>query len=511
MDPIVDALPCGFLSFTDDGNVVAANHALLEILGYDRSALLGRHVERLMPAGTRIFYQTHLFPLLKLHGHVEEIYLALRTRTGHDVPMLVNAARTLRDGIAVNDAVLLSMRQRDEYEDRILDARRIAEEATRAKDEFLAVVSHELRTPLTAVLGWARLLKSGRLDAETTRRAVDAIERNAEAQATLIGDILDFGRIISGKLRLDVAPLQPVLVVDAALDVVKPGADAKGIRIATALDAAAGPVSGDASRLQQVLWNLLSNAVKFTPRGGRVHVTLSRSNSSVQIVVSDTGEGIDPGFLPYVFERFRQADHSPGREHGGLGLGLAITRHIVELHGGTIRAQSAGPGRGASFTVCLPVLLAHDAPLAEPAPSRRVAQPERASPRLAGLHVLVVEDERDARELLATIVADAGGRATVVASAADALQAIGRERPDLVLSDIEMPGEDGYALMQAIRALPPREGGGLPAIALTAQAKSADRLKALSAGFQVHLSKPVDPDELVVAIANLARTAVLAR
>ncbi|HKQ51815.1 MAG TPA: ATP-binding protein [Pyrinomonadaceae bacterium] len=509
MDNLLNRAPCGFLSFTDDGYVAEVNATLLELLGYEEDELVGRHVESLLPIASRIFYQTHLFPLLKLHDRVDEVYLSLRAKGGVEIPVLVNAARRERDGRLVNDCVLMQMRQRDKYEDEILQAKRAAEEAARAKDEFLAVVSHELRTPLTAILGWARMLQTGTLDEKMAARALDAIERNAESQNQLIGDLLDFSRIISGRMRLDVGRVELAEVVAAAIDVVSPAAEAKGIRLQTTLDPNAGPVSGDRERLQQVMWNLLSNAVKFTPKGGRVQVRLARVNSSVEITVSDTGQGISPEFLPYVFDRFRQADQTTTRRQAGLGLGMAITKHLLELHGGTIRAESLGEGQGSTFVVKLPVMIVHRAEAAaEAAAGQRHAHEDRTQTaelaRLDGVRVLVVDDERDARELLTTILAQSGALVTSAASAADALEQLPLAKPDLLVSDIEMADEDGYSLIRRVRALEEKNRGPrIPAIALTAHARSTDRLRALSEGFQMHMPKPVEPAELVLAIANL--------
>ena len=508
MDDLLNRAPCGFLSFTDDGYVVQANATLMELLGYEEADLLGRHVESLLPVASRIFYQTHLFPLLKLHDRVEEVYFTLRASSGTEIPVLVNAARRERDGRIVNECVLVHMRQRNQYEDEILQAKRAAEEAARAKDEFMAVVSHELRTPLTAILGWARMLQAGTLDARMAARAIDAIERNAESQNQLIGDLLDFSRIISGRMRLDVGPVELAAVIEAAIDVVSPAADAKGIRLQTTLDPNAGPVSGDRERLQQVMWNLLSNAVKFTPKGGRVQVRLARVNSSVEITVSDTGQGISAEFLPYVFDRFRQADQTTTRRQAGLGLGMAITKHMVELHGGTIRAESPGEGQGSTFVVKLPVMIVHRAEqrLAEDAAGRRQAREEYPAElaRLDGVRVLVVDDERDARELLTAILTQSGASVTAAAGASEALKQLPLAQPDLLLSDIEMADEDGYSLIRRVRALEEKNRGPrIPAIALTAHARSSDRLRALSEGFQMHMPKPVEPAELVLAIANL--------
>ena len=423
--------------------------------------------------------------------------------------MLVNALRRRREGVFVNDCVLMHMRQRNQYEDEILLAKRAAEEATRAKDEFMAVVSHELRTPLTAILGWARMLRTGRLDERMAARALDVIERNAESQNQLIGDLLDFSRIISGKIRLDVGRVELASVIEAAIDVVSPAADAKGIRLQAILDPKAGPVSGDAERLQQVMWNLLSNAVKFTPKGGRVQVRLARVNSSVEVAVSDTGCGISAEFLPYVFERFRQADQTTTRRQAGLGLGMAITKHLVELHGGTIRAVSPGEGQGATFTLRLPVMIVHNAEhFAGTAPDRRHAEGAGHTQaaelaRLDGLHVLVVDDELDARELLTAILTQSGAEVTTAAGVADAIGKLLQEQPDLLVSDIEMADEDGYSLIRKVRASEQGRGRRIPAIALTAHARPSDRLRALTEGYQIHMPKPVEPAELVLAIANL--------
>ena len=337
------------------------NATLLEMLRYELCEVQGRHIEYVLPVAARIFYQTHFFPLLKLHGKVEEIYFSLRAKDGTEVPVLANASRYERGGVFVNDCILMRIQQRSKYEDQILQAKKLAEEAMRSKDEFLAVVSHELRTPLSAILGWVRMLKTGNLDETTVARALDTIERNAKSQSQLIEDLLDFSRTLSGHVRLEMGRVEPAAVAEAAINVVRPAADAKSIRLEAIVDPRACPISGDAERLQQVLWNLLSNAIKFTPQGGRVQVRVARVESNVEIAVSDTGQGISPDFLPYVFERFRQADNTITRRHAGLGLGLSICKNLVELHGGTICAVSPGEGQGASFIIRVPVLSVHDA------------------------------------------------------------------------------------------------------------------------------------------------------
>ncbi|HZH32905.1 MAG TPA: PAS domain S-box protein [Pyrinomonadaceae bacterium] len=392
---------------------------------------------------------------------------------------------------------------------------REAQEVNRLKDEFLATLSHELRTPLTAVLGWTRLLGTGQLDEATHRRALETIERNAQSQVQLIDDILDVSRIIRGKLRLNVRPAELAPVIEAAVDSVRPAAEAKGIRLQVVLDPRAGPVSGDPDRLQQVVWNLLSNAIKFTPKDGRVQVLLTRVNSHLEFTVTDTGQGIERKFLPYVFDRFRQADPSTTRKHGGLGLGLAIVRHLVELHGGTVTAESEGAGQGTTFKVSLPLMIVHqpefasnangdhDAPPAEhPTAGGRVAL--ECPSELQGLRVLIVEDEADSREMLVIVLTQCGAQVRAVANAADALSQLEAWRPDVLISDIEMPGEDGYSLIRKVRSLPAERGGKIPAAALTAYARAEDRMRALLAGFQLHVPKPVEPAELAAVVASLA-------
>jgi PAS domain S-box-containing protein len=383
-----------------------------------------------------------------------------------------------------------------------------AQEANRLKDEFLATLSHELRTPLTAILGWSRLLQMSNFDAAATARALGTIERNAQAQTQLIDDLLDTSRIITGKLRLEMRPVDPASVVAAAVETARPAAEAKDIRLHTFFDNGAGPISGDPDRLQQVVWNLLSNAIKFTPEGGRVEVRLERAGSRVEITVADTGRGIAPEFLPHVFDRFRQADQTTTRTHGGLGLGLAIVRQLVELHGGSVHVESEGEGRGTSFNVSLPLLALrrespNDAPRTHEASARGYGE-LRCPPELAGLRVLVVDDEPDTRELLAAVLTSCGAQVTLAASAADAFEHVERTRPDVLVTDIGMPEEDGYSLLTRIRELPPERGGEIPAAALTAYARAEDRVRALRSGFQMHVPKPVEPAELITVVANLA-------
>ena len=381
-----------------------------------------------------------------------------------------------------------------------------AEAAGRAKDDFLAVVSHELRTPLNAILGWVQLILMGRLDAATNKRALDSIERNAKSQARLIEDILDMSRIVAGRFRLNVAPVDLAGTIETALDVVRPAAEAKGVRLHSVLDSQVPPISGDAERLQQVLWNLLSNAITHTPAGGRVFVRLQRVNSHVEVCVEDSGKGIDPTFLPHIFERFRQEENSATRRHTGLGLGLAITRHLVELHGGEIGAESEGTGRGSTFTVKLPLAAVHSKGVERVARLGAAdAGGQRQLASLDGLRVLVVDDEPDVRDLVATILRQSGAAVTAVRSASEAIEAFATVTPNIVVSDIEMPGEDGYSLIRKLRAGSLPGGRTVPAIALSAYAGPGDRMRALDAGFQLHVSKPVEPAELVAVLANLAQ------
>jgi CheY-like chemotaxis protein/nitrogen-specific signal transduction histidine kinase len=387
-------------------------------------------------------------------------------------------------------------------------ARAEAERASRMKDEFLATLSHELRTPLNAILGWSQILTRGIDDKDELTEGLAIIQRNARAQTQIIEDLLDMSRIISGKIRLDVQRIDLAPLMQRAIQTVSPAAAAKGIRIHSVLDPLAGPISGDPSRLQQVFWNLLTNAVKFTAKGGRVQVLLERVNSHLEISVIDTGEGIRPEFLPHVFDRFRQSDATTTRTHGGLGLGLAIVKQLVELHGGTVRAKSPGPGQGATFVVSLPLTVIH--PEADPHPERRhptvggVPLLPDACAKIEGLKVLIVDDEPDARALVRRLLEDCNAIVVAASSARDAFERFLQDRADVIVSDIGMPGEDGYSLIRRIRALGPHRGGNVPAVALTAYARAEDRMKAVMAGFQHHVAKPVEPAELITMIASVA-------
>lgn len=411
--------------------------------------------------------------------------------------------------IAIDNARLYEQARRaaDERE-KLLQAERVAraevERVSLMKDEFLATLSHELRTPLNAVLGWSEILLARAKDDADSRRGLETIARNARAQAQLIEDLLDMNRIVSGKIRLDVQRLDLSPIVEAALDTVRPSVDGKGITIRKTIDPNAGPVFGDPNRLQQIVWNLLTNAVKFTPKGGKIDVLVLRVNSHVEITVQDTGAGISSEFLPCLFERFRQADSSTTRRYGGLGLGLSIVKQLVELHGGSVKADSAGPDQGATFIVCLPVRAIRDrGTTLEHPTSVRYTAPSSPEISLAGFTVVVVDDEPDARELVRSVLVEAKAEVFTASCAEDGIELVRTHRPDVIVSDIGMPDKDGYQFMREVRGLASTEGGRVPAIALTAFARSEDRTRAMLAGYQVHVSKPIEPQELVATIKSL--------
>jgi PAS domain S-box-containing protein len=412
--------------------------------------------------------------------------------------------------MAIDNARLYEVAKQDaEERERLLEsersARAAAERMGELKDEFLANLSHELRTPLSAIIGWSKVLRQGVKDVADLHNGLETIERNAHIQARLIDDLLDMNRIASGKLRLDMQPVAPITFIQAAIGTVRPAADAKGIRIEKFLDPAAAPISGDSNRLQQVVWNLLSNAIKFTSKGGKVTVVLSRRNSHIEITVTDTGIGIKPEFLAHVFERFRQEEAATNRRFGGLGLGLSIVKQLVELHGGTVGVKSPGEGQGATFTVQLPLMEAyqegHDPHLNSESMQNRL--PEFPSINLAEIKILVVDDDPDARDLIRRVLTNCAAQVLTAGSAADALALVENERPHVMLSDIGMPDIDGYELLKRVRSLGRAKGGTLPAIALTAFARSEDRTRALRSGFLVHISKPVEPSELIATVASV--------
>jgi len=444
---------------------------------------------------------------LKLLSEVGNMTLVERpTRVITLVSSIQSALRARRRQYQVREHLKAEKRAQEEAE----EARRQAEAANRAKDVFLATLSHELRTPLTAVLGWARILRTMKIDEEMAHHGLQIIERNAESQNQLIQDLLDVSRIITGKLRLDVRPVELIPIIGAALDSVQQAIDAKTIEVEVEFGTESDVVRGDPDRLQQVVWNLLSNAIKFTSKGGSIGVRLERHGSDVQIKVSDTGQGISPEFLPHVFERFRQEDGSTTRAHGGLGLGLAVVRHLVEQHGGTVSAESAGEEQGSTFTVNLPIIAVSERTMEAGSKADQVAIQAQlnGSELLKGVCVLLVDDQPDARELLSLVLTHAGAETTAAASSEVALEMLVQHRFDVLVSDIGMPDEDGFTLINRIRSLSTEEGGSIPAVALTAYATDEDRTRVLAAGFGEHLSKPVEPTELIAIVASLAGRAV---
>ena len=502
----------GVVFWTRDGQVVDANEAFLSMVGYSRHELVsGKLSWTAMTPPEFAHLDTRAFVEMEATGictPFEKVYVA---KDGRRIPILVGNAfweGTTDSGVAwILD--VSARREAEAERDSLLERERLAraqaEQANRSKDEFLAMVSHELRTPLNAMLGWARMLSSGTPDAARQKRGLEVIERNAIAQAQLIEDLLDVSRIVHGKLRLEVASMDLHAVVEAAIDSVRPGFESKGLQLSVTLEPNLAPILGDAQRLQQVVWNLLSNSAKFTPKGGHVQVELRSVGTYVELVVTDNGRGIAQSALPFVFDRFRQADASITRAFGGLGLGLSIARHLVELHGGTIQAESAGEGTGSRFVLTLGRLpLGTEEPRLLPATLPPRTPPSQASSELSGLRVLVVDDEPDARELTTTILSEGGATVVAATSASHALRILDEQPLDVMLSDIGMPEQDGYELIRRVRQLQ-TPAAKIPAAALTAFARSDERRQAMLAGFQLHISKPVEPTELTAAVACLAR------
>ena len=515
---VVDSSDDAIITKMLDGTITSWNASATRLLGYAPAEIIGqpvtvlipqdrqeeeRHIIRQLRAGTRIEH----FETLRLTKDRRLIDVALtispvRSQTGK----IVGASKILRD---------ITERKRSEREfqellaerDQILASERAArsqaERLSASKDEFLALLSHELRTPLNAILGWTEILRRGSSTHADFEKGLVVIERNVRAQTQLVDDLLDMSRIISGQMRFDVQPVMPYAFVQGAIESARPTADAQGVRLEAILDPAAGPVSADANRLQQVVWNLVSNAIKFTPKGGHVEVTLEHVNSSIHICVADSGIGIQAGFLPHIFERFRQADASVTRKHAGLGLGLAIVKQIVELHGGTVAAHSDGEGKGAAFRVTLPVVVNrwNSIGIAEhPRSAQRLSVPW-VNADLSNLLVLVVDDDSDSRDLVQRLLSDCGATVTAAASAAEALVATHSQPPDILISDIGMPEIDGYQLLHSLRT---KSELRFPAIALTAFARSEDRTRALLAGYVAHVSKPVEAAELIATVAAVS-------
>jgi len=491
------------------------NPAAARIFGYAADEMIGQSIMRIVPpelAGE----ESEIVSRIRLGERLDHFETKRRRKDGTviDVSLtvspirdgggtIIGASKIARD---ITEKKILERRTAEALEE-TRKARRQAEVASRTKDEFLATISHELRTPLTAIMGWVRMLRSGMLSQDRIEQALEVIDRNVRSQAQLIEDLLDISRITMGKLRLDVRPVQPATVINAAVDALRFAAEARNIRVQTVLDSHAGPVAGDFERLQQVVWNLLSNAIKFTPKGGRVQMVLERVNSHIEIRISDNGRGIKPDFLPFIFERFSQAETGTTRLQGGLGMGLAISKAIVELHGGNITAFSEGEGKGSTFTVNIPVMPVNK----QPASIERV-HPSRGwteislecPPEISGLKVLVVDDDADTCEMLRFVLEQCGGVVTTVADAESAIEAFQATRPTIMISDIGLPEVDGYELLRRIRDEERQTGRKTPAVALTAFARIEDRVKALAAGYQMHVAKPVEPGELLTIVASLS-------
>jgi PAS domain S-box-containing protein len=511
---LLESAPDAMVIANEQGQIVLVNVQTEHLFGYDRDELIGQSVEMLVPDRYRVIYpqhQTDYFTRpVRPMGTGFELYGRRKDCT--EFPVEINLSPLeVKEGRLVVSAIrdITERKEAEAQRERLFHeraAREQAENANRTKDAFIATVSHELRTPLTAIVGWIGILKSRHTDPSEVKKALEVIDRNACSQAQLIEDLLDISRITSGKLRLDVRPIQPASTIMAAVESLQLLADSRQIRVQTVLDSNAGPVAGDSERLRQVVWNLLSNAIKFTPKGGRVQLILRRANSHIEIQVIDTGQGITPQFLPYIFESFTQADASTTRKHSGLGLGLAIVKTIVELHGGTITATSDGEGRGSTFTVILPLM-----PI-----SREFSSAERVAPQswkevsldcppeIRGLKILVLDDEIDTCDMIRAVLEHCDAAVQTATSAETALHTLRAWQPDVMICDIGMPDMDGYDFIRRARDEERQSGRKIPAIALTAFARIEDRVKALAAGYQMHVAKPVEPGELLTIVASLS-------
>ena len=507
-----------------EGRVTLINPVAQEMVGWTEAEAEGRPLTEVFPIINDQTRQPSESPVLRVlrDGSSAELHsnALLVARDERETPVDGNAA-PIKDergnviGVVLTFRDVAERKRMEKARDRLLIyeqearreadvARRRAEEASRAKDEFLATVSHELRTPLNHMLGWITMLRSGKLQSEKTQKAFDTIERNVRAQGRLIDDLLDVSRIISGKLLIEPSRIEIAKVLEAAAESIGPAAEEKGVNFKTTLAPEAGMVLGDPDRLQQAIWNLLANAVKFTPEGGHVELRLTRVNSQIEIAVIDDGPGISPDFLPHVFDRFRQKDATSARQHGGLGLGLAIVRHLAELHGGSARAESEGEGRGTTFTITLPVAANHAPPPGKARSSSIITESYTDLPSLEGVRVLLVDDLPEARELITFALVNKGAEVRTADSAAEGLSALREWRPDVILSDIAMPSEDGYSFIRKVRKLSEEKGGAIPAAALTAYVGSKERLKSIEAGYQAYITKPVEWSELLMIVATLA-------
>lgn len=510
---IVESSHDAIISKSLDGIIQSWNSGAERLFGYKADEVIGKSITIIIPED-RLDEEIEILSKLRRGQRIDHFETVRVTKNGNPVFISLSVSPVKnRAGEIIGASKIardISERKAIEQERELLlarerDMRAEAQKASRVKDEFLATVSHELRTPLNAILGWATLLKRGEHQNETTQKGIEAIERNAKAQAQLIEDLLDVSRIISGRMRLDIRSVSLTPIIQSAIESVKPAADAKHISLDVSVDPAADDLRADEARLQQVMWNLLSNSIKFTSRDGQVQVRITRSESKAEITVRDNGEGIPKDFLPFIFDRFQQADSSYTRTHGGLGLGLAITRHLVEMHGGTIEAESEGLGCGATFTVKLPiaaVITIGNSSDDGTASIREIYEP-RTSSQLAGTRILAVDDSADTRDLLRVVLEQYGASVKTASSAREALELMTAWKPDVLVCDIGMPEEDGYTFIQRVRNLKPNEGSNTPAIALTGYVRVEDRMRALEAGYQMFVPKPVEATELAALIGNL--------
>lgn len=516
---LMETMPIALWATTDDGSVYYANRAWREYSGFTSGELVGFTDRRVVHEEDRPHVATAWLAAVQQGGSLELPCRLQRSLDGAYRWHLLRATPESRDRSVISGWIVTATdidesKRADEIREELLlreqVARRQAEDANRSKDEFLASVSHELRTPLHAILGWTKMLRSGAVDPAQTERALATIERNAQVQASLVDDLLDVSRVVAGKFDIQIRVMQLSSVANAAVEALQPSADEKGVKVALTLGPrASDPILGDPQRLQQVLWNLASNAVKFTPSGGSVNLEVGIRDGFAEMIVSDSGIGLTSDFIPFAFDRFTQADPGITRAHGGLGLGLSIARHLVELHGGTVTAESAGRDRGAAFIVRFPARteVSERPPAPEVVWQTEITRATRVANPLADAKIVVVDDDDDARELLATVLERSGAQVFGCASAAEAVETIMRVRPDMMVSDIGLPGEDGYSMMSRIRRLPASEGGTVPAIAVSGYARSDDRARALEAGFQAHLAKPVELPELLALLGRFANAA----
>jgi PAS domain S-box-containing protein len=508
---IVDSSEDAIISKSLDGIITSWNHSAERMFGWTAEEAIGQAIYLIIPPELRD-EEVMIISRLRQGQRIEHFETIRMPKDGRrlNISLTVSPIRNEEGQVIGASKIARDITEQVQIEEEramLLASERAARErsdaASRAKDEFVAMISHEIRSPLNAILGWSQMLRQGTLDKEATTNALESIERNARAQAQLVSDLLDISRVITGKLRINARPVDITNSLESALESIRPAAEAKQIKIEIEREPYATVVTGDADRLQQVFWNLLANAVKFTPRGGRIEIKVARVDSHLEMAITDTGAGISAEFLPYIFDRFSQADTTSARHHAGLGLGLSIVRHIVELHGGTVTAESRGVGQGATFRVTLPVR-ALDIRSAESMPDALPVVTLADDIALDQIRIMVVDDEAETRDLLKIMLASHGAEVLVYASGAEALAQVDYCKPQVIVSDIGMPGQDGYTFIRKVRGLG-AEVGGVPAIALTAYARAEDRMRALAAGFQMHVPKPVEASELVMVIASLVK------